>query len=99
MFPSFLLPQVSAPARFLRASRAEVDPWYYRSLGDLACDRGLRTWVRAKAQLLELTGGVAGRVVVDAGSGFGMVSNLFAAWGAKRVWAVEVHESMVRSHR
>src|SRR5262249_44203728 len=54
--------------------------------------------VRAKQQLMELVGGVQGRVIVDAGSGFGMVSNLFAAWGAERVFAVEVHEPMVRSH-
>src|SRR5437764_1124079 len=70
-----------------------------RYLGDLLSDRGLRTWVRAKAQLLDLVGGVQGRRVVDGGSGFGMVSNLLAAWGAECVWAIEVHEPMVRSHR
>ena len=106
MFPSFLSPRVSAPAPFVRALRAtlrespaDVDPWYHRYLGDLDDDRALRTWVRAKAQLIELVGGVTGRAIVDAGSGFGMVSNLFAAWGAERVWAVDVHEPMVRSHR
>ena len=96
---------VPAPADFIRAARASlretpdgVDPWYHRYLGDLLDDRGLRTWVRAKQQLLELVGGARGKVVVDGGSGFGMVSNLLAAWGAERVWAVEVHEPMVRSH-
>jgi SAM-dependent methyltransferase len=109
--PVVPLPQVTvpadvpAPASFVRAVRASlertpagVDPWYGRYLGDLRDDRGLRTWVRAKQQLLELVGGVQGRVVVDGGSGFGMVSNLCAAWGAERVWSVEVHEPMVRSH-
>jgi SAM-dependent methyltransferase len=41
---------------------------------------------------------VRGKVVVDAGSGFGMVSNLLASWGAERVLAVEVHAPMARSH-
>lgn len=107
--PSLLAPVpsgVPAPDSFVRAVRASltrtpdrVDPWYGRYLGDLLDDRGLRTWVRAKQQLLELVGGVEGRVVVDGGSGFGMVSNLCASWGAARVWSVEVHEPMVRSHR
>ena len=96
---------VPAPASFIRAARAAlgampagIDPWFRRYLGDLLDDRGLRTWVRAKHKLLELVGGVRGRVVVDGGSGFGMVSNLLAAWGAERVWSVEVHEPMVLSH-
>lgn len=98
-------PGVPAPASFVDAARASlehtpdgVDPWYHRYLGDLLDDRGLRKWVRAKQQLLELVGGTRGRVVVDGGSGFGMVSNLLAAWGAERVWSVEVHRPMVRSH-
>ena len=97
---------VPAPEDFVRAARASlqhtppgVDPWYARYLGDLLDDVGLRTWVRAKHQLLDLVGGVRDRVVVDGGSGFGMVSNLCAAYGARRVWSVEVHEPMVRSHR
>ena len=49
--------------------------------------------------VVDLVDGVEGRVVVDGGSGFGMVSNLCAAWGASRVWSIEVHEPMVRSHR
>ena len=103
---AFTMPtRVPAPESFVRAVRASlqdspagVDPWYHRYLGDLLDDRGLRTWVRAKHQLLDLVGGTRGRVVVDGGSGFGMVSNLLAAWGAERVWSVEVHEPMVRSH-
>jgi SAM-dependent methyltransferase len=96
---------VPAPAAFVRAARAAlanppegVDPWFHRYLGDLANDTGLRTWVRAKRQLLDLVAGVAGKVVVDAGSGFGMVSNLLAHWGAERVLALEVHTPMARSH-
>lgn len=97
---------VPAPESFIHSARAAlrdtpegVDPWFHRYLGDLLDDRGLRTWVRAKQQLMSLVGGVQDRVVVDGGSGFGMVSNLLAAWGARRVWSVEVHEPMVRSHR
>ncbi|MEQ1831631.1 MAG: class I SAM-dependent methyltransferase [Candidatus Eisenbacteria bacterium] len=96
---------VPAPASFIRAARAAlrqspaaVDPWFHGYLDDLLDDAGLRTWVRAKHQLLALAGGVQDRVVVDAGSGFGMVANLLAAWGARRVWAVDVHERMVHSH-
>ena len=103
--PDIIPPAVPAPAAFIRAARASlrqtpdgVDPWYHRYLGDLLDDRGLRTWVRAKKQLLDLVGGAEGKVVVDGGSGFGMVSNLLAAWGAKRVWAIELHEPMIRSH-
>ena len=96
---------VPAPAAFVRGVRAAlahapdgIDPWFHRYHGDLGDDRGLRTWVRAKRQLLDLAGGVAGKVIVDAGSGFGMVSNLLAHWGAARVLAVEVHTPMATTH-
>jgi SAM-dependent methyltransferase len=98
-------PGVPATAAFVRGARLAlarppqgIDPWFHRYLGDLATDSGLRTWVRAKRQFMDLAGGVAGKVVVDAGSGFGMVSNLLAHWGAKRVLALEVHTPMVQSH-
>lgn len=99
----------SAPARtldFARTARAclektpeGVDPWFHGYHGDLLDERGLRTWTRAKQQLFGLIGGVLGRDVVDAGSGFGMVSNLMACWGARSVWAVEVHTPMIAAHR
>jgi SAM-dependent methyltransferase len=76
-----------------------VDPWFARYCGDLADARGLETYLRAKAQLIAMAGGVRGKDVLDAGSGFGMVSILMAAWGARRVVALDVHEPMVRSHR
>ena len=96
---------VPAPAEFIRAARRSltrtpdgIDPWFHRYHGDLLDDTGLRTWVRAKRQLMDLVGGVRGRVVVDVGSGFGMVSNLLAAWGAERVWALEVYPPMALAH-
>jgi SAM-dependent methyltransferase len=96
---------VPAPAAFVQSARRAltqtpegVDPWFHGYNGDLLDDRGLRTWVRAKLQLVELVGGVQGKVVVDAGSGFGMVSNLLASWGAERVYSIELHEPMARSH-
>ena len=96
---------IPAPESFVRSARAAlthtpdgVDPWFHRYLGDLLEDRGLRTWVRAKQQFVALAGGVRDKVVVDAGSGFGMVSNLLAAWGARHVCSVEVHARMARSH-
>jgi SAM-dependent methyltransferase len=84
--------------RALAAPPAGVDPWFLRYCGDLAGDRGALTYARAKWQLVSLAGGVRGKVVVDAGSGFGMVANLLACWGAARVHAVEVHTPMVESH-
>ena len=76
---------VPAPEPVVRRARASlertpegVDPWFHRYLGDLLDDRGLRTWGRAKQQFVALAGGVQDKVVVDAGSGFGMVSNLLA---------------------
>jgi SAM-dependent methyltransferase len=98
-------PGVPAPAAFVRGARGAItrppegiDPWFHQYLGHLVDDTGLRTYVRAKRQLLDLTSGVAGKVVVDAGAGFGMVSNLFALWGAKRVISLEVHTPMVHTH-
>ena len=95
---------VPAPAAFVRGARSAlahppegIDPWFHQYFGGLADDVGLRTWARAKRQLVDLAGGVAGKVVVDAGSGFGMVSNLLASWGAERVFAVEVLEPMTRT--
>lgn len=92
--------QFSGAARASLTSTPEgVDPWFHKYHGDLLDDRGLRTWTRAKQQLFGLIGGIRGREVVDAGSGFGMVSNLMACWGASRVWAVEVHTPMIEAHR
>jgi len=97
-------PGVPAPAAFVRGARTAlasppdgVDPWFHRYHGDLADDAGLRTWARAKRQLVDLAGGVAGKMVVDVGSGFGMVSNLLASWGAERVWALELHAPMAQT--
>jgi SAM-dependent methyltransferase len=99
------VPGVPAPAEFIHAARAAlsrtpdgVDPWFHRYNGELLDDRALRTWVRAKRQLFDLVGGVRDKVLVDAGSGFGMVSNLTACWGARRVCSIEVHTPMAHSH-
>ena len=96
---------VPAPYEFVRAARLAltrtpdgVDPWFHRYHGDLLDDRGLRTWVRAKRQLMDLVGGVRDRVIVDAGSGFGMVANLLASWGARRVCGLEVYTPMAQAH-
>lgn len=93
-------------ARFARCARESlahtpdgVDPWFHRYHGDLLDDRGLAAYLRSKAQLVEFVGGVEGRTVVDAGSGFGMVPNLLAHWGARQVVALELHRPMVESHR
>lgn len=81
---------------------AGVDPWFGSYYADLGNELGLNTYLRAKEQLLELAGGpgqVRGRTVLDAGSGFGMVANLMAAWGARRVVALELYRPMSESHR
>ena len=89
----------AAVRRAVGTPPAGVDPWFLRYCGDLARDRDLRTYARAKWQLVALAGGVRDKVVVDAGSGFGIGANLLAAWGARRVMAVEIHTPMVESHR
>ncbi len=98
-------PGVPASAEFVHAARAAltrtpdgVDEWFHRYHGELLDDRLLRTWARAKRQLFDLVGGVRDKVLVDGGSGFGMVANLLGSWGARRVCAVEVHAPMARSH-
>src|SRR5690349_16353778 len=98
--PSPLVPPALAAAarRALAEPPAGVDPWFLRYCGDLAFDRGLRTYVRARWQMVSLAGGVRDKVVVDAGSGFGMCANLMAFWGARTVHGVEVHTPMVQSH-
>lgn len=105
MTPPEVPPGVPAPPEFVRAARAAltrtpagVDDWFHRYHGELLEDRALRTWARAKRQLFDLVGGVRDKVVVDGGSGFGMVANLVACWGARHVCAVEVHAPMARSH-
>ncbi len=96
---------VPAPAEFVRAARLAlsrapegVDAWFHQYNGELLDDGRLRTWVRAKRHLFDLIGGVRDKVVVDAGSGFGMVSNLVGCWGARHVCALEVHTPMAESH-
>ena len=75
-----------------------VDPWFTEYFGDVRDARGLASYMRAKQQLLQLAGGVRGKDVLDAGSGFGAVSHLMAAWGARRVYALEIYGPMARSH-
>jgi ubiquinone/menaquinone biosynthesis C-methylase UbiE len=95
-------PQLDAFAAAFRAALAEppadVDPWFFKYCGELAHDRELATYVRARKQMLELAGGVMGKDVLDAGSGFGATSHLLAAWGARNVYAVEIHGPMVETH-
>jgi len=78
---------------------AGVDRWFLSYCGPLANADELNTYVRAKRQLVELSDGVRGKDVLDAGAGFGMVSNLLAFWGAKSVSALEVHKPMHEAHR
>lgn len=75
------------------------DPWLLDYFGHLATPRGMNTYLRASEQMMELAGGVQGLDVMDAGSGFGTLSHLLASWGARRVYSIEVHDPMVRTHR
>lgn len=98
--------RIPAPDAFVAAVRraaqtppAGVDPWFLGYCGGLRDPAALRQWTRAKQQLVALAGGVQGKVVVDVGSGFGLVSTLMAAWGARAVYSVELHAPMAASHR
>jgi len=84
--------------RALDSPPAGVDPWFLSYCGDLKSEPGLNTYLRAKQQLLRLAGGVRGKDVLDAGSGFGPVSHLMAAWGARSVYALEIYRPMAESH-
>lgn len=75
------------------------DPWFLKYYGHLATPHGMSRYLRATAQMVELAGGVAGKDVMDAGSGFGTLSHLLASWGARRVHSVEIHAPMVATHR
>src|SRR5437762_1174176 len=75
-----------------------VDPRFLSYHGALRTDSGLRRYCRARWQLVSLAGGVHGRNLVDAGSGFGVGANLFGSWGARRVYAVELSQPMIESH-
>ncbi len=86
----------------LREPPPGVAPWFADYHADLGHDPGLTAFLRAHEQMFDLVGGVEGvrgRTVVDAGSGFGMVANLLAELGARRVVALEVFAPMCRSHR
>lgn len=96
---------LNVPEAFVRAAQAALanppagmDRWFLTYCGELAEPRGLRTYLRASQQIFALAGGVRGKVIIDAGSGFGMVANLAATWGAARAFAVEIHRPMVESH-
>ena len=78
------------------------DPWLVQYHADLRFERGMATYLRATEQMLALIGGVEtirDRVVLDAGSGFGMVANLMASWGARHVIALELFPPMADTHR
>lgn len=75
-----------------------VDPWY-GNLRTLATASGRRTFARAHHQLVSLIGGVSGRDVVDAGSGFGLTSMLLAHWGARRIYSLEQLDGAARWQR
>jgi 2-polyprenyl-3-methyl-5-hydroxy-6-metoxy-1,4-benzoquinol methylase len=90
---------VERTRRAIENPPAGHDPWLLDYFGHLATPRGMNTYLRATEQMLELAGGVEGLDVLDAGSGFGTLSHLLASWGARRVYSVEVHDPMVRTHR
>ena len=75
------------------------DPWLLDYFGHLSTEKGMNTYLRATAQMLELAGDVKGKDVLDAGSGFGTLSHLLASWGARKLYSVEVHKPMVDTHR
>ncbi len=89
-----------AAVRAILASRAaDVDPEFFHYFRELDSEAGGRRFVRHVDHLVSLMGGVAGRVVADVGSGFGLVSNLIGLRGARAVVAVEPFLPRLESHR
>ena len=76
----------------------EVDGEFQHYFAALAGEGGLSTFMRHKRQLVALAGGVKGKDVLDAGSGFGLFANLLSAWGARQIYAVELHPPRLTSH-
>ncbi|HTM57084.1 MAG TPA: class I SAM-dependent methyltransferase [Candidatus Udaeobacter sp.] len=77
---------------------SDVDPEFRHYFAALEGEGGLSTFMRHKRQLVGLAGGVRGKDVLDAGSGFGLFANLLSAWGARRIYAVELHPPRLTSH-
>jgi SAM-dependent methyltransferase len=95
-------PSTAAFLAALNSSLAEptsgVDPEYRHYFAGVTTPAGSRSYLRHKAQMVSLLGGVEGKVVADIGSGFGVIANLMAFWGARAVYAVDRSRPRLTSH-
>ena len=79
---------------------AHYSPWFKTYYADLTGERYMSRYVRFLEKLVALyPGGVAGRTVLDAGCGFGIMSVLLALMGAHEVQALDCHQGMIETFR
>lgn len=83
-------------AQILGDETLTVDPWLHRYCGSTGSPGGADKYLRYQQDLLDLAGlSPEGKVVVDAGSGFGFTMLVYAVLGAATVRGIELHEGMV----
>ncbi|MDZ4806226.1 MAG: methyltransferase domain-containing protein [Candidatus Eisenbacteria bacterium] len=84
----------SLPPLF-RERPAEIDPWFYDYFGELVEPAARQRYARAVAADLELAGvDPSGRVVLDAGSGFGITLLCLAALAPRLAAGLEAFRPM-----
>ncbi|TPW14080.1 MAG: type 11 methyltransferase [bacterium] len=87
----------SLPPMF-RERPADIDPWFFDYFGELVEPAGRRRYARAIAADLRLAGiDPAGRIVLDAGSGFGITLLCLAALKPRLAAGLEAFRPMART--
>ena len=87
-------------SRLFTERPGDLYPWLYDYFGDFSTAEGARKYARALLLDLDLAGfDPKGRVVVDAGSGFGVTLLGFARLGARCAIGIEAFRPMARTSR
>jgi SAM-dependent methyltransferase len=77
---------------------ADLDRWFFDYFAEQKDEQGRRRYAQALLNDLSLAGfDPDGRIVVDAGSGFGVQLLCFAALGARRAIGIEAFRPMART--
>jgi len=85
------------PALFAERPR-DIDPWFFDYFGELVLPAARRRYARAVAADLELARfRPAGKVMLDAGSGFGITLLCFAALGPQAAFGLEAFRPMAET--
>ncbi len=84
-------------AEILDKKRAGLyHPWFYTYCGKLRSPQQVDRYVRLRRTIWRMAGvDIAGKRILDAGSGFGINALLMALMGATEVHAVDIHQGMI----